>query len=249
MAARAGHDINYIAVTGALAAIGTPDGPPLPPLNLVGDFGGGSMFAVAGILTALVERSRSGRGQVVDAAMVDGASLLMQQMWSLRAAHDWTDERGANLLDGGAPFYGTYECADGRFVAVGPMEPQFFAELIRVLELDPATVPDQHDRSQWPRMRQLFEEAFRRRGRDEWTAVFDGIDACVAPVLTLSEVPMHAHVQDRRTVVETAAGYQAAPAPRLSRSAARLPGAGRHELVTSVIERWPDAGISTPATV
>lgn len=238
LARRAGHDINYIALTGALAAVGEREGPPLPPLNLVGDFGGGSMLVVAGILTALLERVHSGRGQVVDAAMVDGASLLMQQMWSLRATGDWSDVRESNLLDGGAPFYRTYRCADDEHIAVGAMEPQFFAELVRVLGLDPAAVPAQEDRERWNVMREMFGAAFATRRRDEWVAAFDGIDACVAPVLRLSEVPDHPVVKDRGFVVTVQGVPQAAPAPRLSRSPADLGGAPHVGSVAGVIQRW-----------
>jgi alpha-methylacyl-CoA racemase len=238
MAQRAGHDINYIALTGALAAVGEADGRPLPPLNLVGDFGGGSMLVVAGILTALVERATSGRGQVVDAAMVDGASLLMQMMWSLKSVGDWTDARASNLLDGGAPYYRTYLCADGEYVAVGAMEPQFFAELVRVLGLDPSSVPAQDDRSSWEAMQVVFSEVFATRTRAEWVTAFDDVDGCVAPVLALSEVPHHPVIRERGTVVELHGVPQAAPAPRLSRSPAGLPRPARQSSVAEVARSW-----------
>jgi alpha-methylacyl-CoA racemase len=162
-AGRVGHDINYLSVTGTLHAIGRAQGRPVVPLNLVGDYGGGSMFLVMGVLAALLERQNSGRGQVVDAAMVDGAGVLSQMIWALRAMGAWSDRRGVNLLDGGCPFYDTYTCADGRFVAVGALEPHFYAALLQGLELDPAELPDQADRSGWPELRRRFAEVFGRR--------------------------------------------------------------------------------------
>ncbi|HVW43320.1 MAG TPA: CaiB/BaiF CoA-transferase family protein [Amycolatopsis sp.] len=211
-AGQAGHDINYISITGALNAIGTPDRP-VPPLNLIGDFGGGSMLVLVGILAALLERQRSGEGQVVDAAMVDGTSLLMQTLWWLYASGHWQDERSSNSLDGGAPFYRTYRCADGRYVAVGCLETQFYAELIRLLDLDPATLPDQRDQSGWPRLAEAIGGAFARQTRDHWAKLFEGTDACVTPVLALSEVPAHPQIMARRSVTD-----HAAPAPRFSRT-------------------------------
>ena len=224
MAARAGHDINYISLTGALHAIGTGEAP-VPPLNLVGDFGGGSMLLVIGILAALQERQTSGQGQVVDAAMVDGASLLVQMFWSLLANGVWQDERQANLLDGGAPFYGTYRCADGGFVAVGALESQFYAELLAGLGLTDAGLPEQHDRSGWPKLRARFTEVFASKPRDEWAAIFADVDACVTPVLAFGEVAEHPHVRARNTVIEVNGVTQAAPAPRFSRTPAGPPTA------------------------
>jgi len=174
MSERAGHDLNYISLTGALHAMGPADRPPTVPLNLIGDFGGGSMFLVTGILAALWERERSGEGQVVDAAMVDGASVLMQMTWAFRGAGTWSDERGANLLDGGAPFYGTYVCADGRWIAVGAIEPQFYAALLAGLGLAGEDLPAQGDRSGWPRLHARFTEVIASRPRDEWTRIFAG---------------------------------------------------------------------------
>jgi alpha-methylacyl-CoA racemase len=223
LAARAGHDINYISLTGALHAIGTEGARPTPPLNLVGDFGGGSMFCVTGILAALWERERSGEGQVVDVAMVDGASVLLQMTWSLLGAGAWRDEPASNLLDTGAPFYDTYECSDGRYVAVGALEPQFYAELLDGLGLDPAALPAQHDRAGWPVLRAAFTTAFAGRSRDEWAAVFAGRDACVTPVLSFAEAPGHPHLAQRETIIEIDGVRQAAPAPRFSRTAPSVP--------------------------
>nr|GLK40810.1 alpha-methylacyl-CoA racemase [Rhodococcus wratislaviensis] len=223
LSARAGHDINYISLTGALHAIGDRDGDPTPPLNLVGDFGGGSMFLLVGILSALFERQRSGSGQVVDAAMVDGASVLMQMMWSMRGAGVWNDERGANLLDGGAPFYDTYPCADGKWIAVGAIEPQFYAQLLQGLGLDPAELPEQNDRDQWPTLRQRLADVIVSRNRDEWAAVFAGTDACVTPVLALDEVAAGEHLAHRGTLIEVDGVPQAAPAPRFSRTPSASP--------------------------
>ena len=225
LAPRAGHDINYLAITGALASIGPADGAPVPPLNLVADFGGGTMFLVAGILAALLERQRSGRGQVIDSAMVDGASYLMSMVYSQYAGGLWRNERSANLLDGGAPFYGTYECADGRYVAVGALEPKFFGELIAVLGLD--DVPAQHDQEAWPRMREMFTRVFLTRTRDEW-----------APVLDLAEAPDGAHLAARGTFAEAFGIVQPTPAPRLSRTPGRIrsappsPGADSREVLS-----------------
>jgi alpha-methylacyl-CoA racemase len=223
MAPRAGHDINYISLTGALAAIGSADTRPIPPLNLVGDFGGGSMLLVIGILAALAERTNSGKGQVVDAAMVDGVSVLAQMMWSMRATGAWRDERGSNLLDTGTPFYDTYICSDGGYMAVGALEPQFYAELIKGLELKDVDLAKQYDRSGWPELRAKFTQAFASRTRDEWTKVFIDVDACVTPVLTWSEAAENSHLQARETLIEIDGVLQAAPAPRFSRTPAGIP--------------------------
>ena len=218
MAARAGHDINYISLTGMLHAIGPAGGPPVVPLNLVGDFGGGSAYLVIGVLAALTERQRSGAGQVVDAAIVDGVSSLGQALWSTRATMGWSDQRGTNLLDSGAPFYGVYECADDRHVAVGAIEPQFYAALLAGLGLDQADLPAQHDRTSWPATRDRFAAIFATRARDDWSAVFAGTDACVPPVLSLAEAPAHPHLAARQSLVELGGVVQAAVAPRFSRS-------------------------------
>ncbi|HEY2764863.1 MAG TPA: CaiB/BaiF CoA-transferase family protein [Pseudonocardiaceae bacterium] len=218
LAARAGHDINYVALSGVLHAVGTAEGKPVPPLNLVGDFGGGSMFLVVGVLAALWERERSGVGQVVDAAMVDGVSVLAQMVWSMRACGLWRDQRGSNLLDSGAPFYDTYACADGRFVAVGALEPQFYAALLDGLGLAGEELPAQLDAAGWPVLRERFSTVFATRTRDEWEAVFAGTDACVAPVLSFGEVAAHPHIAARGTLIDIEGVLQAAPAPRFSRT-------------------------------
>jgi alpha-methylacyl-CoA racemase len=218
LAGRAGHDINYVALSGVLHAVGTATGKPVPPLNLVGDFGGGSMLLVTGVLAALWERERSGAGQVIDAAMVDGVSVLAQMFWSLRACGLWSDQRGSNLLDSGAPFYDTYACADGHYVAVGSLEPQFYAALLEGLGLTEVELPGQLDPAGWAVLRQRFTEVFASRPRDEWTAVFEGTDACVTPVLSFSEVASQPHIAARGTIIEVDGVLQAAPAPRFSRT-------------------------------
>ncbi|WP_084741117.1 CaiB/BaiF CoA transferase family protein [Cryptosporangium aurantiacum] len=218
LAHRAGHDINYVGLTGVLDAIGRDGAPPTVPLNLVGDFGGGSTYLVIGILAALVERARSGRGQVIDAAIVDGVSSLAQAIWSLRGTGCWQDGRGTNRLDGGAPFYDVYPTADGGHMAVGALEPQFYAALLAGLGLDPAELPAQDDRSGWPALRAAFADAFRSRTRDEWTAVFANVDACVTPVLTFAEAAADPHLTARRTLVDRDGVVQPAPAPRFSRT-------------------------------
>ena len=223
LAARAGHDIDYIALVGALHPIGRAGGPPVPPLNLLGDFGGGGMLAALGILAALWERQQSGRGQVVDAAMVDGSALLTAMFHGMRAAGLWSDERGTNLLDTGAPFYDCYETADGQFMAVGALEPQFFMALCAGLGLDPGGLPMQYDPSGWPVLRERFAAAFRTRTRGEWEQVFGGIDACVAPVLTMEEAIRHPHNLARGTFVEVGGITQPGPAPRFSRTPSAVP--------------------------
>jgi alpha-methylacyl-CoA racemase len=223
LAARAGHDIDYIALVGALHPIGRAGGPPVPPLNLLGDFGGGGMLAALGILAALWEREQSGWGQVVDAAMVDGSALLTAMFHGMRAAGLWSDERGTNLLDTGAPFYDCYETADGRFMAVGALEPQFFMALCSGLGLDPGGLPMQYDPSGWPVLRERFAAAFRTRTRAEWEQVFGGIDACVAPVLTMEEAIRHPHNLARGTFVEVGGITQPGPAPRFSRTPSAVP--------------------------
>lgn len=218
LARTAGHDINYLSQTGALSALGYADRPPIPPLNLVADFGGGSMLALIGITAALYERERSGKGQVIDAAMVDGVSLLAQMMWTMKSTGALRDRRESFLLDGGAPFYGCYETADGRYVAVGAIEPQFFAALLDGLGLSPGDVPGQLDRDSYPEMRDVFTQRFASRTRDEWARTFAGTDACVTPVLTWSEAASDDHLRARSTVITAHGVDQAAPAPRFSRT-------------------------------
>ena len=223
LAHAAGHDINYIALAGALAHIGRAGEKPLPPLNLVGDFGGGGMLLAFGVVAALVERATSGQGQVVDAAMVDGAALLMTMMHGFHQIGMWSDERGTNLLDTGAHFYDTYETADGKYVSVGSIEPQFYAELVRLAGLGGEELPGQMDRGQWPALRERLAKIFRTKTRDEWCAVMEGSDVCFAPVLTMAEAAEHPHNRARETFIEVAGRRQPAPAPRFSRT----PGAVR----------------------
>ncbi|MCV7419723.1 CoA transferase [Mycobacterium yunnanensis] len=222
-AQQAGHDINYISLNGVLHAIGRKGERPVPPLNLAGDFGGGSMFLIVGILSALWERQSSGLGQVVDAAMVDGSSVLAQMMWSFRAGGMWSDERGVNMLDTGAPFYDTYETADGKYVAVGAIEPQFYAQLLAGLGLDAADLPGQHDASRADELRAAFTEAFLRHDRDHWASVFNGTDACVTPVLSFGEVETEPHITERDTFFRDGDDLEPAPAPRFSRSVPPTP--------------------------
>jgi alpha-methylacyl-CoA racemase len=217
LAGAAGHDIDYIALTGALYAIG-PEDAPTPPLNLLGDFGGGAMFLAFGVACALVEARGSGRGQVVDAAMTDGVGLLMAMTYKLKAGGFWRGERQANVLDGGAPFYGVYRCADGKWVAVGALEPQFFAALLDRLGLEAGAFVDRWDPRAWPAMRTRLEAIFAQRPRDEWAALFADSDACVAPVLDMDEAPRHPHAVARRAFVDVDGAPQPAPAPRFSRT-------------------------------
>jgi alpha-methylacyl-CoA racemase len=223
LAQSAGHDINYISLTGVLHAIGRQGERPVPPLNMVGDFGGGSMFLVFGILAALVERQNSGKGQVVDAAMVDGTLALSHMIWSFRGQGVWSDERGVNMLDTGAPYYDTYETADGKYMAVGAIEPQFYAVLLQGLELDPTELPGQNEANAWPELRKVFTERFLSKTRAEWTAIFEGTDACTTPVLTFAEAPDNAHIAARGSLVELDKVTQHRPAPRFSRSETGLP--------------------------
>ncbi|QBJ95762.1 CoA transferase [Rhodococcus sp. ABRD24] len=242
-AARAGHDINYLALTGLLETMGPHDGVPVPPLSLVGDFGGGSMLLVQGVLAALWERDRTGLGQVIDAAMVDGAGLLAQLQWSWRAAGRWSDRRGTNMLDGSAPFYGTYRCADDRFVAVGALEDQFYAALVAGLQLSPEDLPDRWDRGRWAELRTVFAGRFATRTRDEWAEMFDGVDACVTPVLAFGEAPEHPHNTARTSFVTVDGIEQPAPAPRFSRGAGSAPGPAVYDEIDAVVGQWcePDA--------
>jgi alpha-methylacyl-CoA racemase len=218
----AGHDINYIALAGALWPIGRGGERPVPPLNLVGDFGGGGMMLAFGMCAAFVESQRSGRGQIVDAAMVDGAASLMTMTHAFRRLGLWTEGRGVNVLDSGAPFYDVYDTADGKWFAIGAIEARFYAELLEVLGLDPKDLPDQNDRDQWPAMKQRFAEVFRTRTRDEWAAAFGGTDACGAPVLSPWEAHEHPHNVHRATFVEVDGVVQPGPAPRFSRTPAAV---------------------------
>jgi alpha-methylacyl-CoA racemase len=238
LAARAGHDINYISLTGALHAIGKPGEPPTIPLNLIGDYGGGAMFLATGVLAALLEAKSSGQGQVVDAAMTDGAATLMSLFHSMAHAGAWRDERHANLLDGGAPFYRCYSCADGKYLAVGALEPQFFAALIQITGIGfPLT--DQHKRATWPALAEQLEAVFLTKPRDEWAALFEPHDACVSPILSIAEAPHHPHNQARNTFFTRAGITQAAPAPRFSRSGEAVPEEGFEMMsMAEAVERW-----------
>jgi alpha-methylacyl-CoA racemase len=240
LAARAGHDIDYIALAGVLDAIGRAGGPPVPPLNLVGDFGGGGMLLAFGVVSALFEARRSGRGQVVDAAMVDGAALLATMFHGLLAAGHWSETRGTNALDSGAPWYDVYETRDGKHVAIGAIEPKFYAELIERLGLAGEALPAPHDRARWPELRARFAQVFRTKTRDEWCALFEGADACFAPVLSFCEARAHPHNLARGTFTGIGGIEQPAPAPRFSRTpgAIRRPPPERGEGGREALADW-----------
>lgn len=232
----AGHDINYLALTGALRSMARRGDRPIPPLNLVADYGGGGMMLAFGVVTALLERHASGRGQVVDAAMVDGVSLLMTGIWSRAAQGRWSAEPGTNDIDSGAPFYDVYPTSDGEFMAVGSIEPQFWARLLEGLSIDPAAVPEQWERDEWPRMKQLISAAFATRTRAEWTTIFRGLDACVTPVLSMAEALTDDHLRHRGTLEQHASGPQPAAAPRLSRTP--LHAAAEPSPLAEALSRW-----------
>ena len=248
MAGMAGHDIDYIAVGGALWSIGRADSPPVPPLNLIGDFGGGGMLLAFGMVSALLEAARSGEGQVVDAAMVDGAATLMTMIHAFHEFGLWNDDRGANMLDTGAPFYEVYETADGKYFALGGLESKFYAELLEGMGLadDPAFVAhEQNDKSLWPGMKERFAAVIATKTRDEWAAIFDGTDACAVPVLSPWEAHLHPHNKARDTFVEVDGRMQPAPAPRFSRTPSSIskppsfPGA---DTVSGLVEWGIDEG-------
>jgi alpha-methylacyl-CoA racemase len=224
LAGMPGHDIGYIALTGALHAIGPRDGPPTPPLNLLGDFAGGGLYLALGVTAALVARERTGLGQVVDAAMVDGIASLLTFVLAQRAAGAWTDERGSNSLDGGAPWYAVYETADGGYVSVGAIEDRFYEALLRLLGLDPGGLPPRADKAGWPTIRAQIADRLRGRPRDEWARMAEGTDACLVPVLSLTEAPQHAHLRARSTYVVRDGVLQAGPAPRFAGTPAELSG-------------------------
>ena len=236
----AGHDINYIALAGALDPIGRKGGPPVPPLNLVGDFGGGGMLLAYGIVCGILSAQRSGEGQVVDAAMVDGAAILTTMFHAFRAMGIWEDARGSNLLDTGAHFYDVYETADGKYVSIGSIEPQFYAELLRLTGLEGQDLPGQMDKGQWEPMKERLAEVFRAKTRDEWCALMEGTDVCFAPVLSMGEAPQHPHNIERETFLELDGVVQPAPAPRFSGtpvSVQRPPShAGQH--TDEVLVEW-----------
>jgi alpha-methylacyl-CoA racemase len=241
MARMAGHDMNYIAIAGALGAIGRPDERPQPPLNLVGDFGGGGMLLAFGIACGIIEARMSGKGQVVDAAMVDGTAILTTFMHGFMAMGLWTDERGVNMLDTGAHYYEVYECSDGKFLSVGAIEPQFYAELLEKTGL--AGDPDfakQNDRSMWPILKERLAALIITKTRDEWATIFEGSDACVAPILSLGEATTNAHMVQRKAFVENAGVVQPAPAPRFSRTSAEIQRPPSHpgQHTDEVLAEW-----------
>jgi alpha-methylacyl-CoA racemase len=239
MAQAAGHDINYIALTGALHAIGTAD-QPVPPLNMIGDFGGGAMYLAFGLVSGLLEAKTSGKGQVVDVAMTDGASHLMTMIYSLMQQKRWSDDRGSNLLDGGAPFYGAFECADGKWISLGSIEPQFYALLREKAEITDPAFDKQYDQVNWPSMKQKVADIFRQKSRAEWCDLMEGSDVCFAPVLDLTEAPEHPHNKARNTFVERDGVVQPGPAPRFSRTQPELdlppPQPGEH--TSEILSDW-----------
>ncbi|MEM7077779.1 MAG: CaiB/BaiF CoA-transferase family protein [Pseudomonadota bacterium] len=239
MANAAGHDINYISLAGALHAIGRPGERPVPPLNLVGDFGGGGMLLAFGLVCGLLEAQKSGQGQVVDAAMVDGTAALMAMFFSMSAGGMFTDQRGTNLLDGGAHFYDTYETADGKYISIGSIEPQFYALLVELGGLDAEAFADQHNAAEWPARKADLEAVFRTKTQAEWCAIMEGSDVCFAPVLSIFDAPEHPHNKARNSYLEVDGVMQQAPAPRFSRTApqvshgARIPGQDTHEVLAA----------------
>jgi alpha-methylacyl-CoA racemase len=239
-ASMAGHDIDYIALTGALHTMGRKGEPPAPPLNLVGDFGGGALYLAFGLLAGIIEAKSSGKGQVIDCAMIDGAASLMTMFYGMKAAGIWTANRDDNMLDGGAHFYDTYECADGEYLAIGAIEPQFHAIFVKGLGLPADAFPAQMSREHWPEYTRRVAEVVKTKSRDDWMKVFDGTDACIAPVLSMEEAPKHPHNAERKTFVEAFGVTQPGPAPRFSRTAGAVNGvpalAGKHS--KDVLEGW-----------
>jgi alpha-methylacyl-CoA racemase len=239
-ASAAGHDINYIALAGALEPLGRAGEKPTPPINLIGDFGGGGMMLAFGVCAALVEAQRSGEGQVIDVAMVDGAASLMSMTWSFKHMGLWEDQRGTNMLDTGAHFYDTYETADGKYVSIGSIEPQFYAELLRLTDMEGDALPRQMDRAQWPAAKEKLAEVFKAKTRDEWCALMEHTDVCFAPVLTMDEAPEHPHIAERATFTTYAGLTQPAPAPRFSRTPGEIrrppSHAGQH--TDEVLAEW-----------
>jgi len=236
----AGHDINYISIAGALGAMGYADRPPAPPLNLVGDFGGGAMYLLTGILAALVERATSGQGQIIDAAMTDGTASLLSPFFGLMAMNMWTTDRFSNRLDGGAFYYGSYECSDGKYISIGSLEPQFYALLLEKAEITDPEFQEQLDEAAWPAKREKLNQLFKTRTRQQWCDIMEGTDVCFAPVLDLNEAPTHPHNIDRKTFVELEGVVQPAPAPRFSRTQGEIQGpaamAGEH--TREVLSAW-----------
>ena len=240
LAKAAGHDINYISLTGALAAIGRPGSPPVPPLNLIGDFGGGGMLLALGLVAALLESKESKKGQVVDAAMTDGSALLMTMIYSMQSSGMWKTSMGSNLLDGGSHFYDTYECKDGKFISLGSIEPQFYALLCQIAELDESIFGEQMSRDLWPEQKEAIKKIFLDKTRDEWCELMEGTDVCFAPVLDMSEAPKHPHNIERKTFIDLEGVTQPAPAPRFSRtepevaSSPSIVGEHTDEILTSI---------------
>ncbi len=240
LAPAAGHDINYISIGGALGAMGYSDRPPAPPLNLVGDFGGGAMYLLAGVLAALVERGNSGQGQVIDAAMTDGTASLLSPFYGMMAMGMWTKERMDNRLDGGAHYYGSYACADGKFISIGSIEPQFYALLLELCEIDDPEFAKQNDKQHWASLRSKLEALFAAQTRDHWCALLEGTDVCFAPVLDLQEAPNHPHNVARQSFVEIDGVTQPAPAPRFSRTptSVQAPAAMAGEHSEEILSDW-----------
>jgi alpha-methylacyl-CoA racemase len=240
LAEAAGHDINYIALTGALHSIGRIGDRPLPPLNLVGDFGGGALYLALGVVAALLEAQKSGKGQVVDAAMVDGASSLMTAIYGIKAAGMWTNNRGENLLDTGAHFYEVYETSDGKFVSIGSIEAKFYEELLDLSGLKGQELPNQMDRTAWPALKQQLAKIFKSKTRDEWCKIMEGSDVCFAPVLSMEEAPNHPHNRHRDTFVEVEGVVQPGPAPRFSRTPGKVqrPPASPGEHSEEALRDW-----------
>jgi crotonobetainyl-CoA:carnitine CoA-transferase CaiB-like acyl-CoA transferase len=234
----AGHDLNYIALTGALDAIGREGAPPTPPLNLLGDYAGGSLYLAIGMLAAVIEARQNGKGQVVDAAIVDGTASLMTSVYGLFAAGLMSLERGTNTLDSGAYYYDVYECADGQWVSVAAIEGRFHAELLKRLEIEPEAIGEQRDRANWPRARALLAEKFKTKPRAEWCKLLEGTDACFAPVLSMAQAPEHPHLRSRGTFVEVDGVVQPAPAPRFSRSVLPTPTPPTAPDARRALEGW-----------
>lgn len=241
LAQAAGHDINYIALSGVLDAIGPAGAPPVVPLNLVADYGGGGMLLAVGILAARLQVQASGHGQVVDASMLDGSTLLMAGTYGLRAAGLWSHQRGSNVLDGGAPWYGVYETADGGYLALGAVEPRFYEQLLKGLDLEAVDLPPRHDKSEWPRLRETFAARIAQATRQHWVTVFSVLDACVTPVLRQDEVLEHPHMKVRHTLMDSDGVLQPAPAPRFSRTPSQLKPVrvGPAENIEKVLLSWP----------
>ena len=238
MAQAAGHDLNYIALTGALHAIGRKGQKPTPPLNLVGDYGGGALYLVTGLLAAIISARATGIGQVVDAAMVDGALSLMTPIYAMQAGGRLSAPRGENQLDSGAYFYEVYECADGQFISLAPIEAKFHAELLRLLEIDPATMPEQRDKTGWAHWKEVLTARFRTRTRDDWCRILEGSDACFAPVLSMTEAHAHPHNQARDAFIEVGGYRQPAPAPRFGTTKLAAPRAPGSVSVAEALAAW-----------